>query len=767
MKEKRKQLLFFSWGNMASISYLKNDIIAGAAQNNEEIYVIANGSVAMSMPGIKLTLTKGDVIGACEFGFEARFINYMATEDTTVLSYSVNDLSLLLAKQGDFSTFLFKSCIKQILGMLEQYRINLEDASKIYDYTLDVYAKYCDFCVDFGMTAHTLEGLEVIREYSPDTEINNNLAGYYKELQKLVKDGKNVSGEFMDCFVKKISKDARGISLGAKKVFAYLAELGRLLLDEPGTDMFGMLTEVYFLCSNREELKEKVGETIIGIEEFLNYKTFINPNRYIERTGSFDRRRERELAANSSNGEELEIQNALSDSVERILSYSELDDEDCSKIRTYLDEYKRLDDYNSTDDAVRYLRNGLTAAFYKLYEAVALNCLREFSDSDEVPDKVIMMFLEFAYIDPELCTPQDLTFLYKKAGSGYSSPNTGIYTFYEWLKAIYTGKKMPLKSELDVDYENFVHEKKVKNQITASQEQEELEDPVAKVKYEIRNMFQSANKVTNGRISLFCPVFVSMIIYKKLGDIMLGAGAVRDSIDSIRNVDYRIFYREVLYRDDSVGIQSEFLNKEILPDVILMPNAGSRGLMWQEIQGRSRTTPSVMMLPVFDQEDIKVQLLRMCGEYRWEMCKRVQGARWNDVTDASLTSEYFDYAQFYKKNHSLSQEAKDRIKTAMSRAKNSYKELFIFDYIIWVLYESEASPRLNKVVRGILAKYCPFKSGTRKMLASNPNFSEYMDRFEIKNNQRIHRIDLIIQKLTYAGVEVPAAIKNEREFLVK
>lgn len=752
---------------MASISFLKNDIIAGAAQNNEEIYVIANGSVAMSMPGIKLTLSKGDVIGACEFGFDARFINYMATEDTTVLNYPLNDMSLLLSKQGDFSTFLFKSCIKQLIGMLEQYKINLEDASKIYDYTLDVYAQYRDFCVDFGMTPHTLEGLEAIREFTPDAEVNEHLSGYYTEVTRLVKDGKSVSPEFMECFIQKISKDARMIALGSKKVFAYLAELGRLLLDEPGTDIFGMLTEVYFLCSNREELKEKIGETILGIEEFLNYKSFINPNRYIERTGNFERRRERELASGSRNDEELEVQKLLGDSVEKILVYSELDSDDCEKIRTYLDEYKRLEDFNSSEDSARYLRNGLTAAFYKLYEAVAINCLKDYAESDEMPDKHIMMFLEFGYIDPELCTPADLVFLYKKAGSGYSSPNTGIYTFYEWLKAIYCGKKMPLKSELDVDYENFVHEKKVKNQISANEEQEELNDSVAKVRYEIRNMFQSANKVTNGRISLFCPVFSSMGVYKKLKDIILGAGIVRDSIDTIRNVDYRIFYREVLFRDDSLGIQSEFLNKEILPDVVLMPNAGSRGLMWQEIQGRSRSTPAVMMLPVFDQEDIKVQLLRMCGEYRWEMCKRIQGARWNDVTDASLTSEYFDYAQFYKKNHNLSQDAKERIRTAMQRAKNSYKELFIFDYVIWVLYESEASPRLNKVVRGILSRYCPFKSGTRKMLASNPNFSEFMERFEIKNNQRIHRIDLIIQKLTHTGISVPDEIKREREFLTK
>ena len=54
-----------------------------------------------------------------------------------------------------------------------------------------------------------------------------------------------------------------------------------------------------------------------------------------------------------------------------------------------------------------------------------------------------------------------------------------------------------------------------------------------------------------------------------------------------------------------------------------------RGVMWQEIEGRKRTTPSRMMLSLFQMEDLNNILVRLTGEYRWEMCKRIQGARWN------------------------------------------------------------------------------------------------------------------------------------------
>ena len=128
-----------------------------------------------------------------------------------------------------------------------------------------------------------------------------------------------------------------------------------------------------------------------------------------------------------------------------------------------------------------------------------------------------------------------------------------------------------------------------------------------------------------------------------------------------------------------------------------------------------------MMLSLFHLEDLQMSILRLTGQFRWEMCKREQGARWNDVSERSLTSEYFDYAQFYKKNNELSSDAKEKIKSDLVRAKNNFKEMFVKDYCVWVLYESSGSPRLNKVVRGILFTYCTFAKEIRDKLEINPN----------------------------------------------
>ena len=102
---------------------------------------------------------------------------------------------------------------------------------------------------------------------------------------------------------------------------------------------------------------------------------------------------------------------------------------------------------------------------------------------------------------------------------------------------------------------------------------------------------------------------------------------------------------------------------EKLPDFILMPGVGTRGVMWQEIEGRRRNTSARMMLPMFYMDDLRSAIVRLTGEYRWEMCKRIQGPRWNDLSERSLTSEYFTTSSFIRKtrNYHLQQKKKSKL----------------------------------------------------------------------------------------------------------
>ena len=169
-----------------------------------------------------------------------------------------------------------------------------------------------------------------------------------------------------------------------------------------------------------------------------------------------------------------------------------------------------------------------------------------------------------------------------------------------------------------------------------------------------------------------------------------------------------------------------------------------------------------MLLSVFSLEDLQTQITHLVGEFRWEMCRRIQGARWNDLSERSLTSEYFDYVQFYRKNHELSTDAKEKIKTSLQKARNSYKELFVQDYMTWILYESNGSPRLNKVARNIIFTYCPFSHAYREALRSNPLYTDMFDRYDIRLGGQIHKLENVFAKFTD---KVPEELQQQMNYL--
>jgi len=91
--------------------------------------------------------------------------------------------------------------------------------------------------------------------------------------------------------------------------------------------------------------------------------------------------------------------------------------------------------------------------------------------------------------------------------------------------------------------------------------------------------------------------------------------------------------------------------------------------------------------------------------------------------------------------------------------------MFVKDYCVWVLYESSGSPRLNKVVRSILFTYCTFAKEIRDKLEINPMYKEMIARYYVKQGQKKHRMDNLIQKQRNSGKAVPDEILREQEFL--
>lgn len=453
------------------------------------------------------------------------------------------------------------------------------------------------------------------------------------------------------------------------------------------------------------------------------------------------------------------IREELKGSLEKILKFAGCDEKLADNFRLAIAAYKKLSDKTGRDDQSVLLRRRISELFYKVYKATFRAVLRQ----GNVP-VLISMFLNFGYVDEELAGMENAIYLYFLSGNLPTDPGKGVYSFFQWLMAIYRGKKEPSRNDLDMDFREYLHEQKKMGRITTQQEAALLENNMSKVIFEIENVFPSVNRLTFGQPSVFCPVFSRHNVYRTLNSDLVTAEKVTAEIEEIRSKDFKAFYRENLLSLPERKL-TERIEVEVLPDIILLPNIGSRSIMWQEIEGKKRTTPARMMCSVFHTTDLQQSILHMTGEFRWEMCKRDQGGRWNNIADPSLTSEYYDYIQFYRKNKELSPEVRERIKTQLTKARNNYKEMFVTDYIQWIRYESNGLPRLNKVARNILFAYCPFPKEIRTKIGTNPLYKQAADRYDIKNGQTLHRITLLCKKLENSPGGVPQEIAAYKEYL--
>ncbi len=67
----------------------------------------------------------------------------------------------------------------------------------------------------------------------------------------------------------------------------------------------------------------------------------------------------------------------------------------------------------------------------------------------------------FGYVDEELAGLKNAVILYRLAEAMTDHSTVGVYTFYDWLMAIFQGKKAPSRNEFDQDYSDYIHKQKV------------------------------------------------------------------------------------------------------------------------------------------------------------------------------------------------------------------------------------------------------------------------------------------------------------------
>ncbi len=414
----------------------------------------------------------------------------------------------------------------------------------------------------------------------------------------------------------------------------------------------------------------------------------------------------------------------LKDSAAKILEFSELPRDRTDLFMMNLIAFRNMRDRLSTDEDAQNIRSSAASVFFEIYEAVFKKASLKADNT-----RLITMFLNYGFMDEKLLTPEQSLALYKIAGMPGSRSQDLTYTMREWLTKIYAMEKDPSINEFGQDYFDAFRDMKKRGQLTDKDKSAYDANRDARLSYEIQNMLRINHKLCHGQISVYFPVLHKEMILRDLTRVIITPEKINESLEKILEVDFSAFYREIHYFDQNKGIEKEIIMKSIMPEIIRIPVYGSRAVMWQEITGRNRNTPGRFLIPAFSDEDLDAALLRLVGNFRWELCRTMMGSAWNDVTQSSLTSEYTDYIQFYKKNRDLSEEAKEKVKAQSVKYHGRMRDIFTSDYETWVNNESKGNIRLNKVARGILYKHCPFSRYIREQLEKQPMYGDMAAQF--------------------------------------
>ena len=170
------------------------------------------------------------------------------------------------------------------------------------------------------------------------------------------------------------------------------------------------------------------------------------------------------------------IMTELTGSLEKILKFAGCEEELAGSFRESIAAYKKLSNKNDDDPAAVQLRRKITEMFYKIYEAALRTSVR----SGSLPP-IIRMLFDFGYVDEEIAGMENAVYLYGLTQNMPTCPEKGVYSIYEWLMAIYHGKKEPSRNEMDMDYRDYILEQKKMGRLTQEQENALMQNNGSKV----------------------------------------------------------------------------------------------------------------------------------------------------------------------------------------------------------------------------------------------------------------------------------------------
>ncbi len=756
---------------LESINIPQGQKLINEGEPVNSMYVVVTGSIEQIWKNQHLILGPGTIAGLSDSLNHEYEADYVVAEDAMVIKCpykGIGDFGGIFEAQPvyifGFSKGAFRQC-RDVFKIYDDYKKKVED---FLNYCRGINNEYKKQCRAIGAEIQENIMLEELESLELKNEILPWEHDYIDSLNSVDnKEIENIYGSKTE-----IATGVIGISCGYMKraiecietMEFYLAEFTPILLSTDKADMFAQIYNLRIYAAQRGADQNNIIKLMKMLYKFLSQSGLYDKKLLMERWKEYD---SHDFAATAASFDEAKMQKQaeFTQTFEHICEFAEIDEEKTAEYREQLDAYLALDDREGKDDEERKARKKAVDLFYDIYMKTFFRAL-EFEAYGGELDTIIRMYLNFGYIDYNAVGEEltnELADLVDRLDTLCHSEH--LFTIYTWLRAVYSGEREPSRNELDLDYRGFVLEERKNGNIAEADMAEWMNDQEQKVKFEITNFFVSANRTTSGKMTSFCPVLTKEDFGSEPMRMLLTNAKLMEAMEKIESVDYQIFLREAYFTDMEANVKSEAYPKRVQPDIILLPNCGMRAMMWQECGGIKVDSPGRFVFPMFTFDDLDKLMIYCCGAFRWEICRKEQGPRWNDIGSECLTSDFYDYFTFYRKNKELSAENKEKVKTLLKSSRNNMREAFTKQYTIWINFEAQGSIRLNKPERNILNKHCTFAKAYRSKVANHPMYEQVISRHEIKCSQALNHLKTMMDKVEKAGGVVPEEVIQGMEYL--
>ncbi|EQA47084.1 cyclic nucleotide-binding domain protein [Leptospira broomii serovar Hurstbridge str. 5399] len=587
----------------------------------------------------------------------------------------------------------------------------------------------------------------------------------------------------------KLGKVQNDLTGSTKIVLEELEEAFRFLLggDESIAEKFYLILDMTvngystappeFVVPVLQTLSQKIEKAIAGHQSLFG-AGMPNPSPnlrgFLEKTAGLSKKYEAlpQTQSASTNGsigvdssaDATAIRKELQNSASTIIQYSGLGGDAIKEFSALMVKLKSMKNPLDSDNDTRKLRRSITKIYFDIYAG----CFQKYLNTNKNVPKPVDLMLKYGFFDETLLDDSQLVFMSTFKDAITSVSDIPIHYGTEWLERIY---KRETPTSLDELGQNFFDKVKMDNRNAVFKKESDLppdiDNPEARLKFEFGAMYEANVRLTTGSLATYLPILTKFHSQIPLGKAYVTKKMLTDAVHDVMGIDFSVFNREVIYNNPEMGINKEFVQKAVVPDFVIVPSIGSKIMMWQELSvhrgSGSKESRGRIVLPVFVQGDLKSLLIDAFAAFRWELCKSILGPEWNNVGNPSITADYMDYVQFYKKNKDLSIEVKEKLAAEFKRFRNE-RDIFANDYQLWIKYESESVQRLNRVVRSIFYRHIPFSRPIREKVSKMPAFSEINNRFINIRTRKFTELENRYKKYINALGSLPDPLRENLEF---